>query len=288
MPTPIPTREHKPATVQPIVRRLGLVAGEGRLPLHIAANAASQGIQVIAFSIGRDNINGLKKACQGQLHKITPGMLAENVALFKKENIDHIVFAGKVNKWLLLRKPRLDRMAIEALRQYANNSDDAIMNWIVAALEKEGLTVLRQTRFLGDLFVDEGVLTQKQPDAMDLRDIRYGFNTAREMGRLDIGQSVVVKDGMILAVEAIEGTDECLCRGGKLTRGKGGVVVKVAKPLQDQRFDIPTVGLGTLRRMHRYGLSVLATEAGQTIYLERDEMIHYANRHGMIITSVIG
>ena len=220
------------------------------------------------------------------MHRITPGLLAQNLELIRNEGIQQVVFAGKVNKWLLLKNPKLDKMAIEALKQYANNSDDAIMHWIVEALEKEGLTVLSQTRFLTDLFVPEGVLSDTRPDEMALRDIQYGFGIAKEMGRLDVGQTIVVKNGMLLAVEAIEGTDECIRRGGKLARKKGGVVVKVAKPKQDQRFDVPTVGLGTLKRMQRYGLNILATEAEQTIYVDKAAMIAYANQHKIIITSV--
>ena len=134
--------------------------------------------------------------------------------------------------------------------------------------------------------VQKGVLTETTPTQEELYDIEYGFKTAKEMGKLDIGQSVVMKNRMIMAVEAIEGTDKCIKRGAKLARGKGAVVVKVAKPNQDKRFDIPTVGIKTLKTMRRYGASVLALEAGETIIVNQEEMIKYADKHKISIIAV--
>lgn len=268
------------------VTRIGLIAGEGLLPVHVARNATRRGIDVVPFVIGEENRKQLKAACSGALHRITPGLVERNLALLKQEQIHHIVFAGKVDKWVLLRKPRLDARAIEGMKQLVRLNDDAVMLWLIRELEKEGLSVLRQTDFLDNLFLPEKTLTQKHPADEDWWDIAYGFDMAREMGRLDIGQTVVVRQGMVIAVEAIEGTDECLKRAGKLTGKKGGVVVKMAKPDQDQRFDVPTVGLRTLKVMRRAGLHCLATEAGATLFLEPEEMIAYADRHGMIIISV--
>jgi UDP-2,3-diacylglucosamine hydrolase len=148
-----------------------------------------------------------------------------------------------------------------------------------------GMHILPQADFLRDLFLPDCLLSRRAPSEQELRDVRYGFEIAKEMGRLDIGQTIVAHSGMILAVEAIEGTDECLKRAGQVSGKKGGVVVKVAKPNQDQRFDIPTVGLRTLHSMHRAGLHMLVTEADQTLYLEPEAMTAYANRHDMIILS---
>jgi DUF1009 family protein len=266
------------------VSRIALVAGEGALPLHVAKNARIQGIEVVPFMVGKTN-GKLQEICQQKGHRIVPGLIRKSLELIAKERITHVVFAGKVDKWILLRDPRMDDMALEALRKVARLNDDAVMLWIIEQLEQYGIQILPQSDFLRDLFLPEKVLSSRMPSDSDIRDVRYGFEVAKEMGRLDIGQSVVVRSGMIIAVEAIEGTDECLKRAGKLIGKKGGVVVKVAKPNQDQRFDIPTVGLRTLKRMKQAGLHLLATEANQTLFLEPEEMAAFADRHRMIILS---
>jgi DUF1009 family protein len=266
------------------VTRIGLIAGEGLLPLHVAKNARIQGIEVVPFIVGRDNPK-LRELCRLKGHRIIPGLVRRTLDLMIQERISHLVFAGKVDKWLLLKDPRIDDIAVSAIRQFARLNDDAIMLWIVGELAQRGIHILPQADFLRELFLSEKLVTKRAPDSEALRDARYGFEMAKEMGRLDIGQSIVVHSGMILAVEAIEGTDECLKRAGKVSGRKGGVVVKVAKPNQDQRFDIPTVGLRTLKTMRRAGLHMLVTEANQTLYLEPEEMANFANRHKMIIVS---
>lgn len=265
--------------------RLGLIAGEGSLPLHVAQNACKRGITVVPFMIGRET-GPLRELCGQTGHRISPGLLRHTIDLLVAEGITHLVFAGKVNKWILLRNPRLDDLAAEAIKTLVRLNDDAVMLWLVDLLEQRGMRVLPQSDFLESLFVPEQILTTRTPSEDEWRDAHYGFEIAREMGRLDIGQSIVAHAGMILAVEAIEGTDECLRRAGKLSGKRGGVVVKVAKPEQDQRFDIPTVGLRTLKTMQRAGLHMLATEANRTLYLDAPDMIAYANRHKMILVSM--
>lgn len=266
------------------VTRIGLIAGEGQLPVHVARNARIQGIDVVPFMVGKDSAK-LRDACRHKGYRIVAGLVGRTLDLLLQEKISHIVFAGKVDKWVLLKDPRIDGIAVEALKQLARNNDDSIMLWIVEQLALRGIRVLPQADFLQDLFLSEQVLSRRSPSENQIRDARYGFEIAKEMGRLDIGQTIVAHSGMILAVEAIEGTDECLKRAGKLSGRKGGVVVKVAKPDQDQRFDIPTVGLRTLKTMYKAGLDMLVTEARQTFYLEPEEMVAFANRHNMIIWS---
>ena len=143
-----------------------------------------------------------------------------------------------------------------------------------------------QTIFIKNLMVQKGVLTKLAPNEAQNIDIEYGFKIAKQMGGLDIGQSVVMKDRMIMAIEAIEGTDRCIKRGGKLARGKNAVVVKVYKPEQDKRFDIPAVGLRTIKTMKKYGANVLALESGETIIVNAKEMIEFANKNKMVIVAV--
>ena len=266
------------------VTRIGLIAGEGQLPLHVARNARIQGIEVVPFMVGKDS-SKLRDLCKHKGHRIVPGLLGRTLDMLLQEKITHLVFAGKVDKWVLLKDPRIDAVAVEAIRQFSRMNDDAIMLWLIEQLEQRGIQVLPQADFLRELFLPERLLSKRAPNDAELRDARYGFEMAKEMGRLDIGQSIVAHSGMILAVEAIEGTDECLKRAGKVSGRKGGVVVKVAKPDQDPRFDIPTVGLRTLKTMRKAGLHMLVTEASRTLYLEPEEMIAFANRHKMVIWS---
>jgi DUF1009 family protein len=269
------------------VKRIGLIAGEGKLPVHVARNAAEQGIDVVAFTIGWDNRHDLKQLCRGRIHSIVPGLLNRTLTLLKQESIQHLVFAGKVNKWILFRNPSLDERALRLLKAHKRKNDDKFMQVIIEELAKEGISVLSQSAYLKNLFLPAGILTDAPSlSEEDQEDIRYGFEIAKGMGGLDIGQTIVIRQGMILAVEAIEGTDECLRRAGKWARKKGGVVVKVAKPEQDHRFDVPTVGLRTPRVMKKCGLHLLATEANRTLFLEPEEMVRFANRHGITITSV--
>ncbi len=262
-----------------------LIAGDGQLPVRMAKNAKSNGLKVLAISLSSDNYKELKKYCDtvvsygcGQLNSIKK-FLQDNKA-------KQLTFLGKVSKMTLLKRPILEPMAISLLKQATKLNDDAIMLMIVDELEKIGITILDQTIFIKDLIVSKGNFTELQPNDAQTESIQYGFKIAKEIGKIDIGQSVVVKDKMIIAVEAIEGTDKCIIRGCKLARKKNAIVVKVAKPEQDMRFDIPTVGLRTLKIMKKHGANVLALEADRTIIVEQEKMIDYANRHKMIITAV--
>jgi DUF1009 family protein len=269
---------------QQSITRIGLIAGEGELPRHVARNAQIRGIEVVPFMISRSE-RTLQDLCQQKGHTIWPGLLRETFDLFVSERITHLIFAGKVNKWILLKNPRLDDLAKEALSRLLRLNDDAVMLWLIDQLHARGIEVLPQSDFLQNLFLPEKLLTQRVPDAKLLRDATYGFEMAREMGRLDIGQTIVVHQAMVIAVEAIEGTDECLKRAGRWAHKKGGVVIKVAKPAQDQRFDIPTVGLRTLKTMRHQGLQMLVTQADHTLFLEPKLMIDFANQHNMIMLS---
>jgi UDP-2,3-diacylglucosamine hydrolase len=198
-----------------------------------------------------------------------------------------VYFAGKVNKWLLFTGLNMDAMTFKLLRLAPLKNDDAIMRFGIFLLEALGLTILPQVDFMRSLFQPEAILAQPWPmEARHWRDACFGFDLAKASGGLDVGQTVVVSDTMAIAVEAIEGTDACLKRAGKLTRKRGGCVAKVAKPGQDTRFDVPAVGLRTLKRMKHEGLNLLVTEANRTLFLDDiTEMKAYATRHGINLLS---
>lgn len=259
-----------------------LMAGDGTLPVQMAKTAKENGFEVVAISLSSDNCKELQKYCS-KVYSFSPGQVNSITKAIMGENIKQLTFLGKVSKTMLLKRPLLEPRAIEMLREVPKLNDDAIMLKIIQEMEDHDITVLDQTIFIKSLMVQKGVMTKTKPTDEELADIEYGYKTAKQMGELDIGQSVVMKDKMVLAVEAIEGTDKCIKRGGKLAKKKGGVVVKVAKPKQDKRFDIPAVGIKTLKTMKKYGIKVLALESGETIMVEANKMIEFADKHNMVI-----
>jgi len=262
-----------------------LIAGDGELPVYMAKSAKSNGFDVVCISLSSDNFKDLKKYCSKTV-SFGPGQVEEIKKFLQEENIKQLTFLGKVSKTMLVKRPRLDSTAKKLLKEMIKLNDDAIMLKIVEQLEQIGVTILDQTIFIKNLMVQKGTLTEHTPSKNQMADIEYGFKIAKQMGGLDIGQSVVMKDRMIMAIEAIEGTDKCIKRGCKLAKRKNATVVKVSKPAQDKRFDIPTVGLKTIKIMKKYGANVLALESGETIIVDRDKMIKYANKHNISIIAL--
>ncbi len=265
-------------------QKQALIAGDGQLPVIMAENAAKNGLEVICISLSNDNYKSLKKVCS-KVYSAAPGEVLKIQKILQDEEIKQLTFLGKVHKGLILKRPKFDKKALEVLKAAKKLNDDQVMLLIVAELEKIGVTVLDQTLFIKNLMIPAGVLGNLKPTEEQINDVQYGYSMAKEMGKLDIGQSVVVKDKMIMAVEAIEGTDKCIERGGRIAK-KGAVVVKVSKPAQDKRFDIPAVGLNTLKIMRKFKLSVLAVEANETIIVEQEKVVDFANKNKIIIMAV--
>ncbi len=266
-------------------KRQCLIAGDGNLPVEMAKSAKQNGMEVVCISLSSDNVKELKKYCS-KIVSYGPGQVDSIKSFLQKEEIKQLTFLGKVSKTMLVKRPKLEKTAIALLKQMKKLNDDAIMLKIVEQMENIGITILDQTIFIKNLMVQKGTLTKNTPSQSQLDDINYGFQIAKQMGGLDIGQSVVMKDRMIMAIEAIEGTDKCIKRGCKLAKRKNAIVVKVSKPAQDKRFDIPAVGLKTIKTMKRYGADVLALESGETIIVNREKMIDYANKHNIIIVAM--
>lgn len=255
------------------------------LPVKMAQAAKENGFEVVAISLSSDNFRELEKHCS-KVYSFGFGQVDSIKQVLIDEKIKQLTFLGKVSKTMLLKRPKLEPTAIRVLKEAPKLNDDAIMLLIIKEMENLGITILDQTIFIKNLMVQKGIMTKTQPTDIQKSDVEYGYKTAKEMGKLDIGQSVVMKNKMIMAVEAIEGTDKCIKRGAKLARRGGAVVVKVAKPNQDKRFDIPTVGLKTIRVMKHYGASVLALEANETIIVNQEEMVKYADKHKMVIMAI--
>ena len=265
-------------------KTIGLIAGDGELPVSLAKNAAKNGHEIIAVSLSPTNRKELESCCK-KVYSCGAGEVQKMVNIAHQEGITQITFVGKVSKTMLLRNLRLDSRAISLLKQTKRLNDDALMLKLIESLAEDNLEVIDQTIFLKEYFPQQGVIGKYSPDESQQIDIEYGFQIAKGIGGLDLGQTVVVQDKMVLAVEAIEGTDRCIERGCKLGN-KNAVVVKVSKPDQDKRFDVPAVGLRTLKNMQKFGGKVLAIEANETFAVEKDKMIEFANRHKMVFIAV--
>ena len=262
----------------------GLIAGDGILPVEMARHAKENGFEVVCISLANDNVKELKKYCS-KVYSCHPGEMTRIEKIFVEEEIKQVTFLGKVHKRVLLQLHKFDSRAIEILKSVKRLNDDEVMLLIVKEFEKHNITVLDQTIFIKNLMISSGVLGKLKPTEKQMEDVNYGFWLAKEMGKVDVGQSVVIKDKMIMAVEAIEGTDMCIRRGAKLAK-QNAVVVKVSKPFQDKRFDIPAIGLRTLKTMRKYRADLIAVEANETIIVDQEKVIEYADRHGIVVMAV--
>ena len=259
----------------------GLIAGDGILPVEMARHAKENGFEVICISLANDNV---KEYCS-KVYSCHPGEMTKIEKIFTDEEIKQVTFLGKVHKRVLLQLHKFDARAIEILKSVKRLNDDEVMLLIVKEFEKHNISVLDQTIFIKNLMIPSGVLGKLNPTEKQMEDVNYGFWLAKEMGKVDVGQSVVIKDKMIMAVEAIEGTDMCIKRGAKMAK-KNAVVVKVSKPFQDKRFDIPAIGLRTLKTMKKYKADLIAVEANETIIVDQEKVIEYADKNGIVIMAV--
>jgi DUF1009 family protein len=266
------------------LKKLGLIAGNGKFPLIFATEARREGYEVVAVAHRGETQQEIEELVD-QVTWIQVGQLGKLIQTFKRAGVTQAAMAGGIRKVKLLSNFRPDLRGIRFLAGLNSREDDALLRGVADELEKEGITVLESTLCLPHIVAEEGVLTQHVPSPAQWEDIHYGFHLAKEIGRLGVGQTVVVKSGVVVAVEAVEGTDAAIARGGSLARS-GCIVVKVSKPRQDLRFDVPAVGVETIRRIHEVKGAALAVEAEKTILLERDEMLREASRCGVIVAAV--
>ncbi len=265
--------------------KVGLIAGVGLLPVEFMRAAQSQGYEVVVITVVPNTAPELEQEAN-EYHHISVAKLDKIIKTMKNSGAKEVTMLGKVTKEVLYKGLSFpDLRALKVLKNLRNRKDDTIMLMLVDELEKDGLAVADQTVYLRPLMPEAGVLTKKQPTESQKEDIAFGFALAKEMGKLDIGQTVVVKNKAAMAIEAIEGTDACIRRGGQLGRGES-CVVKTAKPDQDPRFDVPAVGMDTLQSMIDSGCNLLAMEAKRTLFVQQEEVLKMANKHGIIICAV--
>ena len=268
--------------------KVGLIAGIGNLPVEFMRAAQHEGYEVVVISVVTDGAPELEAEADAY-YQISVFKSDTVIKTFLKEGVTDVTMLGKVTKEHLYKKITTipDMRTIKLLNRLRNRKDDTIMLAIVEELEKEGLAVADQTKYMRSLMPPVGVMTMRKPTEVEQLDIEFGFTLAKQMGALDIGQTVVVKEQAAMAIEAIEGTDECIKRGGALGR-EGAVVVKTAKPNQDVRFDVPAVGMKTLESMITGNCKGLAMEAKRTIFVDQEAVLQKANELGIVICAVEG
>jgi UDP-2,3-diacylglucosamine hydrolase len=262
---------------------VGLVAGEGELPTLMARGMLAQGLDVVAIALSEPIYCQLQPLVK-RLYCFGAGQGDKIIAALKQEGVRDLVLIGKVSKDVLFRQWRFDSRAWRVLRRAKSFQDDILLTEIIREFESEGIRVVEQSHFIPNLCPQGGVLTRRRPTRREWQDIEYGFGTARSIGQLGIGQTVVVRRGTILAVEGMEGTDEAIARGCRLAY-EGAVVVKVSRPGQDLRLDMPTVGLKTLQVMREGRATVLAVEAGKTIVVDTEEFPKAADEAGISVVA---
>ena len=265
--------------------KIGLIAGYGHFPLELAAELNAAGLEVHAVA-AREETSPEIEGCVASVCWLHVGQVGGMIKAFQKAGVEKIVMAGKVRKLHLFRNFRPDLTAVKGLMRLKDRRDDSILTTIADLLAEEGLTLIPQTLYAGQMLAGDGhlagpVAKKRMPD------ICFGFSQAKGIAGLDIGQTIVVQEQAVLAVEAIEGTDELIRRGGHLGNGKAAVI-KVAKPNQDLRFDVPAVGPDTLVSMHESGCTLLAVESGKTLLIERQRFFALAKELGISVYGYAG
>ena len=260
----------------------GLIAGNGRFPFLVLEGARSQGIDMAVIAIKEEADPDLGKLAQ-RLHWVSLGELSKTIDLLHREGVTQAVMAGQVKHNKIFSAIRPDWKLAKLLLALPKKNTDSLIGAVAKVLEDEGIRLVDSTVFLKPLLPDAGVLTRRKPSQEEYADMAYGLSLARNLAALDIGQTVVVSSQACIAVEAMEGTDETIARAARIAVGRPLVVVKVSKPKQDMRFDVPVVGLPTIATMKASGATALAIDAQRTLLFDREALIAAANDAGIAI-----
>ena len=265
--------------------RYGLIAGNGRFPFLVLEAARSQGIEMVVAAIKEETSPDIVQQAK-TVHWLSLGQLGKLIKTFKDEGVNRAIMAGQVKHKQIFSSIIPDFKMILLLASLATKNTDSLIGAVAKALEDEGIHLMDSTSFLRPLLPEPGVLTSRAPNDDEKKDLDYGYRLARELGRLDLGQTVVVSDAACVALEAMEGTDAVMERAGSLVNGSALRVVKLAKPNQDLRFDVPVIGLPTVHLMARLNVTALAIEARKTLMMDREELLKEANASGIAIVAV--
>ena len=260
----------------------GLIAGNGRFPFLVLQAARSQGIDMAVIAIKEEAAPELERETT-RLHWVSLGELSKTIDLLKREGVTQAVMAGQVQHTKIFSAIRPDWKLAKLLFSLPRKNTDSLIGAVARVLEDEGICLVDSTLFLKPLLPAAGILTQRKPNDREAADLAYGLALARHVAAKDIGQTVVVSDGACVAVEAMEGTDETIARAARLAAGQPLVVVKVSKPRQDMRFDVPVVGPSTIEQMKTAGATALGIDAERTLLFDRTKLLELADAAGITI-----
>ena len=260
----------------------GLIAGNGDFPFLVLEGARSRGIDMAVIAIREEASPALERAAK-RLHWVSLGELSRTISLLHDEGVKHAVMAGQVKHNKIFSSICPDWRLAKLLLSLPSRNTDSLIGAIARVLQDEGIELVDSTKFLGPLLAVPGILTRRYPTETESADIEYGHQIARQIAGLDLGQTVVIRDRACVAIEAMEGTDETIERAARITGGQHLVVVKVSKPHQDMRFDVPVIGLKTIEVMHHANATALAIDAGRTLLFDRHALIHAADEAGIAI-----
>lgn len=264
---------------------LGLIAGNGRFPFLIAEAARKRGRRIVLIRLKEETDEGLE-ALVDETHEVSLGQLGSCIAALRKAGAREAIMAGQVRHRQIFSGIVPDLTLMGVLARLAFKNTDSLIGGVADALEREGIRLVSSVELLADQLADEGTMAGRKPSADEQKAIDYGVKIATELGRLDLGQTVVVKDRAVVALEAMEGTDEAIARGARIA-GPGVVVVKMAKPRQDMRFDVPVAGERTLQSLRDAKAAVLAVEAGRTLLLDKPAFLASAKEMGLAVVGVV-
>jgi DUF1009 family protein len=260
----------------------GLIAGNGRFPFLVLEGARNQGIEMAVIALKEEASAELEKSAK-RLHWVSLGELSKAIDLMHQEGVTQAVMAGQVKHSKIFGAIRPDWKLAKLLFSLPRKNTDSLIGAVAKILEDEGIRLVDSTLFLKPLVPEAGVLTKRAPDEREAADIAYGLGVARQISAMDIGQTVVISDRACVAVEAMEGTDETIARAARIADGRSLVVVKVSKPGQDMRFDVPVIGLPTIEHMKSARATALALDAGRTLLFDREKLLAQADAAGIAI-----
>jgi UDP-2,3-diacylglucosamine hydrolase len=265
--------------------RYGLIAGNGKFPFLVLEAARSQGIEMVVAAIKEETFPEIEQHAR-VVHWMSLGQLGKLIKTFKAEGVTRAIMAGQVKHKQIFSSIIPDLKMLQLLASLAIKNTDSLIGAVAGVLEGEGIQLLDSTSFLRPLLPEPGILTSRGPTPEEKRDLDYGYRIARELGRLDLGQTVVVSDAACIALEAMEGTDAVIERAAMLSSGRGLRVVKLAKPNQDLRFDVPVIGLPTIQLLARVGATAIAVEARKTLLIDRAELLREADSRDIAVVAV--
>lgn len=261
--------------------KYGLIAGNGQFPFLVIDGARRQGAELSVVAINEETDPRIDREAS-DVRWVGIGQLGKMISFFKDRGVERVMMAGQVKHVQIFSGAMPDMRMVKMLWNLPRRNTDALIGGIAAELAKDGIELIDSTFFVGDHLAADGVMTKRRPSDLEIENIEYGLQIAREIARLDLGQTIVVRGKACVAVEAMEGTDAAIKRAGELANGKL-TVVKVAKPHQDMRFDVPVVGISTIETMIAAGATCLSISAGKTLIFDRQVMLALADRHNICV-----